>query len=72
MVITATIDRFEEDIAVLLVGEEENVVNVPRSSLPPEAKQGDVLRLEATIDHDEAERRRESVREKTEHLKRRS
>jgi hypothetical protein len=72
MAITATIDRFEEDIAVLLVGAEENVVNTPRSGLPPETKQGDVLRLSVTVDHDETERRRESVREKIERLKGRS
>jgi Protein of unknown function (DUF3006) len=69
MAITATIDRFEGDVAVLLVGEVENVVNIPRSDLPPEAKQGDVLRLSVTVDHDETERRRESVKEKIERLK---
>lgn len=72
MAITATIDRFEGDVAVLLVGEEETQVDVPRSDLPPEANQGDVLRLEVTIDHEETERRRESVQEKIERLKRRS
>jgi hypothetical protein len=34
MVITATIDRFEGEIAVLLVGEEESPVNVSRYDLP--------------------------------------
>ncbi len=41
MAITATIDRFEGDAAVLLVGEEEAaaaVANVPRSDLPEGAK----------------------------------
>jgi hypothetical protein len=72
MVITATIDRFEGDVVVLLVGEEETVVNIHRSYLPSEAKQGDVLRLEAIVDWEETERRRESVRAKIERLKRRS
>ncbi len=72
MTITATIDRFEGDVAVLLVGEEETVVNVHRSKLPPEAQQGDVLRLEVTIDHETTEKRREEVQEKIERLKRRS
>ena len=72
MPITATIDRFEGKLAVLLVGEEETPVNVPRSDLPDGAEQGDVLRLEATIDREEAERRRESIQEKIERLKRRS
>lgn len=70
MTITATIDRFEGDVAVLLVGEEEAAVNVPRSDLPTDAKQGDVLRLEASVDADETRRRRESVRERIERLKR--
>jgi hypothetical protein len=72
MAITATIDRFEGDVAVLLVGNDETVVNVNRSDLPPELRQGDVLRLEATVNHEETERRRESVRGKIERLKRRS
>jgi hypothetical protein len=72
MAITATIDRFEGEMAVLLVGEEGPVVNVNRSDLPPEANQGDILRLEVTIDHEETERRRDSVRAKIERLKRRS
>jgi hypothetical protein len=59
-------------VAVLLVGDKETVVNVHRSNLPPEVRQGDVLRLEATIDREETERRREEVREKIERLKRRS
>ena len=72
MAITATIDRFEGDVAVLLVGDEETVVNVKRSDLPPEVRRGDVLRLEVTVNHKETERRRESVRGKIERLKRRS
>ncbi len=59
-------------MAVLLVGDEQTVFNVPRSDLPPEARQGDVLRLEVTIDHEETERRRQEVRAKIERLKRRS
>jgi hypothetical protein len=72
MAITATIDRFEGDVAVLLVGDKETVVNVHRSVLPPEVRQGDVLRLEVTIDREETERRRREVRGKIERLKRRS
>ncbi len=72
MAITATVDRFEGDVAVLLVGDEETVMNVHRSDLPPEAGQGDVLRLEVTIDHEATEKRRVEVREKIERLKRRS
>ena len=72
MAITATLDRFEGKMAVLLVGKEETSVNVPRSDLPEGAERGDVLRLEAIIDRGETERRRESIQEKIERLKRRS
>ena len=72
MAITVTIDRFEGEIAVLLVCDEETVVNVHRSDLPPGARQGDVLRLEATVDYEETKRRREAVRAKIERLKHRS
>ncbi len=72
MPIRASIDRFEGEVAVLLVGEEGTPVNVPRSDLPRDAEQGDVLRLEAVIEREETEERRESIRERIERLKRRS
>jgi FKBP-type peptidyl-prolyl cis-trans isomerase (trigger factor) len=72
MAITATVDRFEGDLAVLLMGDQETVVYVHRFDLPPEVRQGDVLRLEVTIDREATEKRREEVREKIERLKRRS
>ncbi len=49
MAITATIDRFEGDVAVLLVGSEKTVLNVHRSDLPPQVGQGDVLWLEGVV-----------------------
>ncbi|CAN5729287.1 DUF3006 domain-containing protein [soil metagenome] len=71
MPLTATIDRFEGEIAVLLVEPEQTPVNVPRSDLPEEVKQGDVVRLEGSIDGEETERRRAEVQDKIERLKRR-
>ena len=71
MPIKATIDRFEGEIAVLLVGPEQTPVNVPRSDLPQDASQGDMVRLEGYIDWEEAEKRREEIKEKIERLKRR-
>ncbi len=60
----AVIDRFEEEWAVLLVGEEQQQLIVPRQSLPPEAKEGHWLRVEvegdkllsAVIDLEETDR----------------
>jgi hypothetical protein len=49
MMITATIDRFKGGVLVHLVGNEETVVNIYRSYLPSEAKQGDLLRLEVVV-----------------------
>lgn len=71
MPITATIDRFEGEVAVLLVGPEQTVVNVPRPDLPEGASQGDVVRLEGYVDREETDRRREEIKEKIERLKRR-
>jgi hypothetical protein len=72
MTITATVDRFEGDVAVLLFEGGKTVVNVSRSDLPERVEQGDVIRLEAVIDREETRRRREDVRAKIERLKRRS
>lgn len=71
MPIKATIDRFEEEVAVLLVGPEQTPVNVSRSDLPEGAFQGYVVRLEGYVDREETERRRAEIREKIERLKRR-
>lgn len=72
MAIMATIDRFEGDVAVLLVGSEKTVVNVHRSDLPLQVEQGDMLRLEGVVDREETEKRREEAREKIKRLRRRS
>lgn len=69
MPITATIDRFEGELAVLIVEPEQTPVNVPRSDLPEDADLGDVLRLEATIDREDTQRRRAGIQGKLERLK---
>lgn len=71
MPIIATIDRFEEDIAVLVVEPEHTVVNVPRSDLPEDADQGDIVRLEGTVDREKTDRRRSETKEQIERLKQR-
>lgn len=72
MPITATIDRFEGDIAVLVVEPEQTVVNVPRTDLPNDAEQGDVVRLEGKIDREETNQRRTAIQEQIERLKQRN
>ncbi len=58
----ATIDRFEEALAVLIV--EGRQVTRPRAELPAEAREGDVIDLETcTVDTEATEALREQVRE---------
>ena len=46
----AVIDRFENEIAVLLVGESEEVLHVPRYFLPETAEEGSWLSLGFSLD----------------------
>lgn len=57
----AIIDRFEEDTAVLELGDGETV-DVPRRILPKEAKEGDCIII--SIDTEETEKRRKAAQEK--------
>jgi hypothetical protein len=51
----AVIDRFEGNLAILLVGEDEKVVNVPRSALPKRVREGQWLKVRLTDDGDRLE-----------------
>jgi hypothetical protein len=78
MKIKAVIDRFEGDKAVLLVGEEEDKLIVPRASLPTGVKEGHWLQvdveddrvLSATIDEIETKNRAKMIEEKLARLRR--
>jgi len=52
-----TIDRFEGDYAV--VETSENMIDIPRSELPADAKEGDLLRL--VVDADATKARKEKI-----------
>ena len=59
-----SIDRFEGEIAVC---EQDNgeILNIEKSRLPENAKEGDVLDIDddmITIDHDETEQRKEQIK----------
>jgi hypothetical protein len=57
------IDRFEEEYAVIEIGEETK--DVLRELLPQEAKPGDVVIIkdkEITIDHEQTEKRKKEVK----------
>jgi len=74
----AVIDRFEDGWAVLLVGDEERKLDVPRKSLPRGAREGHWLQVEvegdqlvsATIDEGATAKAKQRVREKLERLRR--
>ncbi|MDY7228527.1 DUF3006 domain-containing protein [Hyalangium rubrum] len=58
----ATVDRFEEELAVLIVDGRQ--VTRPRAELPAEAREGDVIDLETgKVDAQATEALREQVRE---------
>ena len=48
--LSAVIDRFEEDKAVLLIGDEEIKVNFPRKLLDKSLKEGDYITLDIKYD----------------------
>jgi hypothetical protein len=58
----ATVDRFEEELAVLIVDGQQ--VTRPRAELPAEAREGDVIDLDTgKIDREATSALREQVRE---------
>jgi hypothetical protein len=58
------IDRFEEQWAVVEFEGEKNF-NIPRSLLPDNAREGDVLAFNVKIDEAETERRRKEIEKLT-------
>ena len=75
---TAVIDRFEGDIAVLLVGSERRVLDVPRDALPMGAREGMWLKVEidngmlkrVELDEEATEAARQRIQEKLDRLRR--
>ena len=77
MIEKAVIDRFENGLAVLLVGETNRLVNVARKQLPKHVKEGTWLKVEfegeelrsAEIDAEETENAKKRIAEKLEMLR---
>ncbi|MDW7674673.1 MAG: DUF3006 domain-containing protein [Bacillota bacterium] len=59
----AVLDRFEGEFAVVLVGEDEVHVNMPKSLLPHGAREGSWLKLNIELDPEATERQREKISE---------
>jgi hypothetical protein len=65
-----TLDRIEGSTAVLLLRDEESVkINIPLFFLPPESKEGDLLKLSIDRDVQETEAAKERVSALLETLK---
>jgi len=62
------IDRFEGNWAVLELPD-GTTFNFPRSLLPSEAKEGDVLKFDVSVDREETEKRRKQARKLLDELK---
>ena len=59
----AFVDRIESGIATLLLGEDESVtVRVPTSLLPARVREGDILRVNCTIDDNATEQAKRDTR----------
>jgi len=53
------IDRFEDDIAI--IESSEGKCELPKSELPPESEEGDVLKI--TVDKSKTSSRKEAIKE---------
>ena len=70
MIIKLIIDRFESKYAILESQEKHPLIfNFPRHLLPPESKEGSILRFNIDIDNQETKRRRNKIIEKLNRLK---
>jgi hypothetical protein len=74
----AVIDRFEGRFAVLIVGEDEQRMNVPKKLLPRQSREGDWLQVEiqngeiigAVMDQEETASAEQRITEKLARLRR--
>lgn len=67
--LSAVIDRFEEDKAVLLIGDEEIKVNFPRKLLDKNLKEGDYITLDIKYDAKTTKEAQEEVQNLLKSLK---
>jgi hypothetical protein len=55
------IDRFEGQYAVLLVGENEQQLEVPSENLPADAQEGDWLKISFAVDEETTSKQEKKV-----------
>lgn len=61
MILTAVIDRFEEELAVVVLDRGGEML-IPIAHLPQGVKEGDVLNVDISIDTDETKARLEKMK----------
>ena len=49
------IDRFEGDLAVIYLDDEDCVINLPKVILPPDLNEGDYLKIDISYDKEKTE-----------------
>lgn len=59
--ISAVIDRFEENKAVLLAGDEEIKINFPRALLDKNLKEGDYITIDIKYDAEATQKAKDEV-----------
>lgn len=57
----AVVDRFEGDFAILLFGDSEIKVNIPKGLLPDGAKEGSWLKVNFELDQEGEFKQREKI-----------
>ena len=68
---SGVIDRFEGSYAVVLIGpEQEEKMDIPKSLLPGEAREGDLVTLSIKVSPDKTKKAKEKVSDLIEQLKR--
>ena len=65
----AVIDRFEGEYAVILIGDKEIKVDLPRELLPPGAREGSWLNVTFELDPGGSKRQEEKIKGLLEKLK---
>ncbi len=70
MLMRAVIDRFEGDLAVILLGDEEVQVELPARYLPEGAREGSILRVTFEVDAAETTDVRQRMQDRIDRLKR--
>lgn len=61
--LSGVIDRFEENMAVLLIGDDEVKVNFPKKLLPPSLEEGDWLKIDIAYDDETTAQMRREIEE---------